>query len=95
MLLITTHETPQSVSFELEGKLCGPWVREVANCFQDRKTRGEPEEIEVNLSGLTFIDAAGKRLLRDLFARGARLIGSDCWMKAVIADIVHDEAEHN
>jgi anti-anti-sigma regulatory factor len=93
MLRITTHEMPQSVSLELEGKLAGPWVQEMANCYEDCAIREEPKEIEINLSSLTSIDAAGKQLLRNLHARGAKLIGSGCWMKGMIADIVRERAE--
>src|SRR5437867_478089 len=32
MLRITTHSEPSRLTFQLEGKLAGPWVRELDAC---------------------------------------------------------------
>jgi hypothetical protein len=34
VLRITIHDNPTSLTFQLEGKLEGPWVRELAACWQ-------------------------------------------------------------
>jgi hypothetical protein len=34
MLRITVHDNPGALTFQLEGKLAGPWVREVEECRQ-------------------------------------------------------------
>ena len=34
MLRITVHNHPGSVTFQLEGNLVGPWVREAEACWQ-------------------------------------------------------------
>ena len=34
MLRITVHDTPETLTFQLEGKLAGPWVRELEDCWQ-------------------------------------------------------------
>ena len=33
MLRITTHSTADSLTFQLEGKLVGPWVTELRDCL--------------------------------------------------------------
>ena len=34
MLRITVHNAPGSTTFQLEGGLVGPWVRETESCWQ-------------------------------------------------------------
>ena len=34
MLRITIHTRPKRLVLELEGKLAGPWVKELAACWQ-------------------------------------------------------------
>ena len=34
MLRITIHDDPGSLTFQLEGKLAGPWVAELEDCWQ-------------------------------------------------------------
>ena len=43
MLRITVHENQESLTFQLEGRLAGPWLRELEECWhstlaQKRKT---------------------------------------------------------
>jgi hypothetical protein len=33
MLRITLHDNPESLTVQLEGRLAGPWVREVEDCW--------------------------------------------------------------
>ena len=34
MLRITVHNTPQVVTFQLEGRLTDPWLEELAKCWR-------------------------------------------------------------
>ena len=38
MLRITVHDNPESLTFQLEGRLAGPWVRELERCCCDTMT---------------------------------------------------------
>jgi len=87
MLRITIHKNPEAVTFQLEGRLAGPWVPELAACW--RATLAEPARpaIRVDLTAVTFVDAAGKEVLTAMHARGAELVAAGCLMKAVVAEI--------
>ena len=87
MLRITTYTQPGHLTFQLEGRLAGPWVLEMANCWSRVATGQRLPEIRVELSAVTNLDRAGRELLRDLHTNGAELIAADCWMKAVVAEI--------
>ena len=65
MLRITIHNDPGSLTFQLEGKLAGPWVRELEDCWQSTRTRANQRMpvLRLDLMGVTHIDAAGKEFL--------------------------------
>jgi anti-anti-sigma regulatory factor len=87
MLRITTHQSPEVLTFQLEGKLAGPWVRELEGCWQKTLAGGRRPVVRVDLTGVTFVDAAGREFLAALHARGAEFVAAGCLMKAVVAEI--------
>jgi hypothetical protein len=73
MLRITritgTHPNP---TLKLEGKLLRPWVDEVRKaCIADTDPSGRPS---LDLSALTFVDAAGAALLWELIGKGIEVV---------------------
>jgi hypothetical protein len=87
MLRITVHEGPRALTFQLEGRLAGPWLRELEGCWQSTLARHGQRALRVDLTGVTFIDAAGKACLAALHRQGAEFIAADCLTKAVVAEI--------
>jgi ABC-type transporter Mla MlaB component len=88
MLRITIHTHPTGLTLQLEGKLAGPWVGELAACWQRiLAVQGRPVD-RVDLAALTSLDAAGKELLAALHAQGAEFVAADCVTKAIVAEIV-------
>jgi len=87
MLRITKHAELESLTFQLEGKLVGPWVRELEDCWRTARTRRDRTAVRVDLSGVTFIDAAGKHLLSVMYAQGVEFLCAGCLMKAVVAEV--------
>ena len=87
MLRITVHDTPPVLTFQLEGRLAGPWVRELETCWQGTLACQHELILRVDLTGVTFIDAAGKACLVALHRQGAELVAADCLTKAVVAEI--------
>jgi len=72
-------------TFKLEGKLLGPWVDELRNvCAQplDRL-----EQVGLDLAAVTFVNAAGAELLRELIRQG--IIITHC--SAFVAELLHAE----
>ena len=85
MLKINTQHDGAAIIFELEGKLAGPWVDELEHCWQQAVTDGRP--VRIVLTIVTFIDAAGRRLLTDMHRRGAELVAQGCMTKAIVEEI--------
>ncbi len=86
MLRITTHATAESLTFQLEGRLVGPWVTALRDCWLRTPADGK-RTVHVDLRAVTYVDAAGVELLADLYRQGAQLVAIDCQMKAVIAEV--------
>jgi ABC-type transporter Mla MlaB component len=86
MLRITIHHNLESLTFQLEGRLAGAWVRVVEECRQ-RTLAGRRPAVRFDLAGVTFIDAAGKAYLAEIHRQGAEFVAADCLTKAVVAEI--------
>jgi anti-anti-sigma regulatory factor len=87
MLRITVHDKPESLTFQLEGGLAGPWVREAEECRQRKLAGRHHPAICFDLAGVTFIDDAGKAYLAAMHRLGAQFIAADCLTKAIVAEI--------
>jgi anti-anti-sigma regulatory factor len=87
MLRITQHSNGEFLTFQLEGRLAGPWVRELVNCWEKAPVEAERASVRFDLTAVTFIDAAGVAFLAAQYAQGAELIASGCLMRAVVAEI--------
>lgn len=88
MLKITQHrdEASESVSFMLEGRLAGPWVKELEACW--RRTEVPPKSrAVVDLTGVTFVDADGRALLTKMWQQGVRLHAIGCLNNCIVEEI--------
>ena len=88
MLRITMHDNQESLTFQLEGRLAGAWVREVEQCWQSTLAHQHKPILRVDLTGVTFIDDAGKACLAAMHLQGAELVAADCLTKAIVAEII-------
>jgi anti-anti-sigma regulatory factor len=87
MLRITVHDNPESLTFQLEGRLAGPWVRVVEECRQRTLAGRRRPAVLFDLAGVTFIDDAGKAYLAAMHRLGAEFVAADCLTRAVVAEI--------
>jgi ABC-type transporter Mla MlaB component len=87
MLRIRITTRSEGVTLVLEGRLAGPWVDELARCWAALAATQDAGSICVRLDAVTFIDAAGKVLLRTMHEKGAALAASDCMTRAILEEI--------
>lgn len=86
MLKITTQVDRERATLELEGRIAGPWVQELRDCWQRAASADRP--IDVVLRQVTFIDGAGKQLLTEMYRQGAVLTAEGCMTKATVEEII-------
>jgi anti-anti-sigma regulatory factor len=88
MLRITTTDNPRVLTLRLEGRLEGPWVQELEKCWKSNLSSTTKPSLRVDLTDVTFIDAAGKDRLAAMHRQGVEFIADDLMTKAIVAEIV-------
>jgi hypothetical protein len=92
MLKVSIREDPSEVALDVEGRLAGPWVTELEQCWKREAARANGKPLSVRLCAVTFIDDAGKELLAQMHEHGAGLQGSGCMVRAIVAGITRGRA---
>ena len=87
MFRIHIHHWIGSTSFTIEGKLMGRCVLELENCWRAEIAAEPINQIVVNLAAVSFVDAEGRELLRQMRRQGATLLARGCLMKAIVQEI--------
>ena len=89
MLRITT-ETKRGgkTVFSLEGRLAGPWVAALEQCWRELASSTPRQKFSIDLCGVSFIDAAGKMLLKDMHSQGGEFIAEGCLNQAIVKEII-------
>ena len=87
MLRITVHDKPGGLTFQLEGRLAGPWVRVLEECWQSTLAGRRVMVPRLDLIGVTSIDDAGQACLAALHRQGAEFIAADPLTKDIVAEI--------
>lgn len=87
MLRITVFDDPGAVTFWLEGRLVGGWVQELHDCWEATLARCPRPAVRVDLTEVTYVDAAGKAFLAAKHSQGAELVAAGCLMRAIAAEI--------
>ena len=95
MLRVTTHDLAPVTSFVLEGKLVGPWVKELEKCWESTSAADRSRAMLVNLADVTFIDSEGRALLARMRRGGARLLSTGVLINAIVAEIEAEEGPNN
>ena len=87
MLRITTQNLPDRTVLKLEGRLAGPWIKELEELWRRIREADVQGGIEVDLCSILFIDAEGKRVLKALHEEGATFQVEGCLTQAVVEEV--------
>ena len=93
MLRITTERKRGKTVLAVEGRLAGPWVGTLEQCWRELHAASPSEKFHIDLCGVSFIDAAGKVLLKEVYRQGAQLVAEGCLNQAVVREIVAEAGE--
>src|SRR5882672_7599089 len=93
MLRVTTEKRRGKRALAVEGRLAGPWVGALEQCWRELHAASPREKFHIDLCGVSFIDAAGKFLLKEIHRQGGRLIAEGCLNQAVVREIVSGAGE--
>jgi len=93
MLRITTQKKRGRTVLSIEGRLTGTLVGTLEQCWRELRGASPSEKVHINLCGVSFIDAAGKMLLKEIYRQGGELVAEGCLNQAIVDDIVKSEKE--
>lgn len=93
MLRISTETKRTKTVLTIEGRIAGPSVGTVEQCWRELYAASPKQKFIVNLCGVSFIDNAGKVLLREMHRLGAEFHAEGCLNQAIVEEIsASDEA---
>lgn len=87
MLRITTENRRGKLFLTVEGSLSGPRVATLEQCWRELCSSTPRPKFCVNLCGVSFIDNAGKVLLKEMHRLGAELLAEGCLNQAIVNEI--------
>lgn len=93
MLRITTNRKRGKITLSVEGRLAGTSLGTLEQCWRELHSTSPSEKFSVDLCGVSFIDAAGKVLLREINRQGGQLIAQGCLNQAIIREISDQKKE--
>lgn len=88
--MITEQPIADGLSFKLAGAIAGDWAIELKRCWREAADSPARSRLIVDLSEVTFVDEAGKELLKSMVSEGAELVARDVLMKSIVEDIAKD-----
>jgi outer membrane protein len=91
MLRITTAKKRGKTILSVEGRLAGPWVGALEQCWRELRAASPQEKFHLNLCAVSFIDAAGKVLLKEIHRQGGNLVAEGCLNQAIVNEIMREE----
>jgi outer membrane protein len=91
MLRITSDKRRGKVVLIVEGRLAGPWVGTLEQYWRDLRAASPDEKFHLDLCGVSFIDPAGKTLLKEIRHQGGQLIAEGCLNQAIVLEINESE----
>ena len=87
MLRISTETKRAKTVITIEGRIAGASIGTVEQCWRELYAASPKQRFIVNLCGVSFIDSAGKVLLREMHNLGAELQAEGCLNQAIVNEI--------
>jgi anti-anti-sigma regulatory factor len=77
----------------LEGRVAGPWASELDRVWLETAPRLQSKNLVIDLHNVTYADAKGKQVLRDIYAQThAELAASTPWTQFLAEEVTANKA---
>ena len=92
-LRITIQETTEALEMKLEGRVAGPWASELDRVWVDTAPRVAAKKLIIDLHNVTYADAAGKNVLKTIYAQThAEFVTNTPWASFLAEEVTASEA---
>lgn len=88
MLRITSENKRGRLILSVEGRLAGQWVAALEQCWRELLAATPRQKFSIDLCGVSYIDNAGKILLKEMHGLGGELIAEGCLNQAIVKEIM-------
>jgi len=92
MLKITLHDSAHEFRLKLEGRLSGPWVQELEQCWKTASSTTHGRKTFLDLGEVDFVDPAGEALLSRMHAEGVAFVAVTPLICALLQEICRPPA---
>lgn len=87
MLRITVQPEAGKTLLKLDGKITGPWVKELENCWEMLRKVQAGKTVVVDLADVSFVNTAGNLLLERMHKEGVELLGEGPLTRSIVEEI--------
>ena len=87
MLKITIHDSAAELRIRLEGRLNGPWVNELRQCWRTASSTTGGRTTVLDLRDVDFVCPDGEQLIAEMHREGVRLLAATPLIQAMIEEI--------
>lgn len=92
-LRITFQDTDEAIEMRLEGRVAGPWATELDRIWVETASRAAQKRLIIDLHNVTYADAAGKQVLKAIYAQTrAEFVTNTPWSKFLAEEVTASEA---
>ena len=91
MLRITTQKKRGRTILSIEGRLAGPLVATLEQCWKELHGATPSEKLQLDLCEVSFIDAGGRMLLKEIHRQGGELVAEGCLNQMIVDEIIKGE----
>jgi ABC-type transporter Mla MlaB component len=94
-LRITLNQKEEAATLTLEGRVAGPWSIELGRVWIDTAPRLTQKILSIDISNVTFVDADGMKVLRDIYSQApAEIVANTPWTRHLAVQISAKTLEH-
>jgi len=95
-LRISVEHNAEITGITLEGRVAGPWVDELSRAWAEMKPTLPTRKLSIDLRNATYADAAGIRILHEIYSyTAAEIITSTPWTQYLAGEIKRKPAIRN
>jgi anti-anti-sigma regulatory factor len=87
MMKIQVNEEGEQVILQIEGRLAGPFVAALEDCWRSTRASTADRRICVDLKNVTCIDRAARKLLQAMHGSGVQFLRAGMAIQDIVEEI--------
>jgi len=91
MMKVQTKDLDGSLVLQVEGRLAGPFVTELEDCWHAVRACHPDRQIALDVKYVTCVDRAGRRLLQLMHGQCVRFLGAGLATQDILEQIMEQQ----